>query len=80
MRSLALEYLRCPECHKHLLIHHTNRRNSDIRSGRIECSECSYQYPVIIGRPVLLLMALTSAVFPACIGEFRYSNDFAGTR
>ena len=54
MRSSALEYLRCPECHNHLVIHRSIKRISDIRSGKMECTECSNQYPVIIGRPALL--------------------------
>ena len=54
MRSSALEYLRCPECHNHLVIHRSIKRNSDIRSGKMECTECSNEYPVIAGRPALL--------------------------
>ncbi|MCD4776406.1 MAG: methyltransferase domain-containing protein, partial [Candidatus Aegiribacteria sp.] len=54
MRSSALEYLRCPECKGHLSIHHTTRRNSDIRSGTMKCARCDNQYPIILGRPALL--------------------------
>ena len=54
MRSLALEYLRCPECQEHLVIHYAIERNGDIRSGTMECTGCSNQYPVIMGRPALL--------------------------
>ena len=50
----TLEYLRCPECLGQLTIHQTVKRNGDIKSGIMECAGCSNQYPVIIGRPVLL--------------------------
>ncbi len=54
MQSSALEYIRCPECRGHLSIHLAAKRNGDIRSGTMKCTECSNQYPVIMGRPVLL--------------------------
>ncbi|MCK4504808.1 MAG: methyltransferase domain-containing protein [Candidatus Aegiribacteria sp.] len=54
MQSSALEYLRCPKCRGHLSINLTTKRNGDIRSGTMECTECSSQYPVIMGRPALL--------------------------
>ena len=54
MQSSALEYLRCPECRGHLSIHHATKRNGDIRSGTMKCAKCDNQYPVILGRPVLL--------------------------
>ena len=54
MQSSALEYLRCPECREHLSIHHTAKRNGDIRSGSMNCVKCDNQYPIILGRPALL--------------------------
>ncbi|MCD4701862.1 MAG: methyltransferase domain-containing protein, partial [Candidatus Aegiribacteria sp.] len=54
MQSSALDYLRCPECQEHLVINNTITRNGDIRSGTMECTGCSNQYPVIMGRPALL--------------------------
>lgn len=54
MRNSTLEYLRCPECLGQLIIHQAIKRNGDIRSGMMECAECGNQYPIIIGRPVLL--------------------------
>ena len=54
MQNSALEYLRCPECRGRLSIHRATKRNGDIRSASLNCAKCDNQYPVILGRPVLL--------------------------
>ncbi len=54
MRSRALEYLGCPECRSELETGRVRTWKGDIRSGNLICRRCGLDFPIVVGRPVLL--------------------------
>ena len=54
MRSEALEYLGCPECKSELETGRVRTWKGDIRSGNLICRRCGLNFPIVVGRPVLM--------------------------
>ena len=54
MRRIALEYLGCPECKSKLEADRVRTYKGDIRSGNLICGYCGLNYPMAVGRPVLM--------------------------
>lgn len=54
MRREALEYLGCPECKSELETGKAVTWKGDIRSGNLICRKCGLNFPIVVGRPVLM--------------------------
>ena len=54
MRSEALEYLGCPGCKSELETGRVRTWKGDIRSGNLICRRCGLNFPIVVGRPVLM--------------------------
>lgn len=54
MRKEALKYLVCCQCNSKFKTENTRKYRGDIRSGTLKCSECNLEFPIILGRPVLM--------------------------